>query len=104
MYTSVGRGLQPKNYQTKGNFQFTPGEVRSSCHEYLMSSNNLPMFLVCVMMLGAGIKLFLPRVNEIIGMMVETFEIAYQVVTEGMVEGLCVCVKGKMDRIGSIVS
>jgi hypothetical protein len=84
-----------EHYTQKGNFQFTPGEVRQ-CRTYLLSHNDPVMFMIYVMML-VGIKLFL-RIEEVIGMTIADFVIDYFIVNANVdIQGLCIQVKGKTD-------
>jgi hypothetical protein len=85
-----------EHYSQKGNFQFTPGEVRA-CRNFLLSRNNPMCFMLYVMML-MGIKLFL-RVNEVLKMRVEHFKICYFLFDDnGTIRGMCVLVNGKTDK------
>jgi integrase len=85
-----------EHYRQKGNFQFTPGEVRA-CRNYLLSQNNPVCFMLYVIML-MGIKLFL-RIQEVLEMKVEHFKLRYFLFDDnGTIQGMCVTVNGKTDK------
>lgn len=83
-----------KEYNQKGNLQLLPSEIRF-IRQYLLSQNSLVTFMIYVMFL-AGIKLFL-RVQEVLGMKIEHFEMAFQIVDMTGIRSICVRVKGSQD-------
>lgn len=84
------------HYEARRTKAFLPGELRD-IRTHLLSFNDLYHLMIWTILIVA-IKLFL-RIEEALEMTVEQFETEYFIVTEDDVEGLCVRIKGKRDKV-----